>query len=132
MEHRLDQPAEPERRGRHAAGPEERQARLDRYLDTYGNAFRAFLTLPDADENDADVCDAFDRSYIGSYRHDREEVLANVTEYASVRDQIRQAAANAGWPKDAVHIDVDALWQLTLDILFDIVDCEDEYHVFGK
>ncbi len=132
MERFPDHPAEPERQGRHAAGPEEQLARVERYLDTYGNAFRAFLTLADSDQSDPEIFDSFDESYVGSYRHDREHVLENVTEYASVRDQILRLARDAGWTDDVVHIDVDALWDLTQSILFDIVDYQDEYHVFGK
>jgi hypothetical protein len=132
MERVPDQPAEPEHRGRHAAGPEEQRALTERYLDTYGNAFRAFLTLPDTDEHDPSVFDNFDESYIGSYPHDREHVLENVTKYATVRDAIRQLAREAGWTQDVVQIDIDILWNLTQSILFDIVDFANEYHVFGK
>ena len=132
MERLPDHSAEPEHQGRHAAGPEEQLARVERYLDTYGNAFRAFLTLPDSDQTDPEVFDDFDESYVGSYPHDREHVLANVTEYASVRDAIRRLASDAGWTEDVVRIDIDVLWNLTQSILFDIVDYQDEYHVFGK
>lgn len=132
MERIPDHPADPERHGHHAAGPEAQAERFERYLDTYGNAFRAFLTLPDVDPTSPNACDDFDETYLGSYRHDREHVLENVTEYAAVRDEIRQTASSHGWPDDALRIDIDVLWNLTQEVLFDIVDYENEYHVFGK
>lgn len=133
MEHAPTQAPEPERRrARHLADKGGLDIRVEAYLDQYGDAWNAFLTLPGVKPSDPEVFDLFEESYIGSYRHDRGHVLENVTEYASVRDHIRQIAANAGWPDAVVRIDIDDLWHATQEVLFDIVDYDNENHVFGK
>ena len=106
--------------------------KFSRYLETYGDAFRALLSLPDVDaSNGDDAIETFENTYIGSYRLDREHVLEEVAELIEMRNEIEAIAEKYGLG-ETITIDLDLAWDIVTEHMFDIVEYGNDYHVFGK
>jgi hypothetical protein len=105
--------------------------RLAPYLNAMGDAFRAFLSLPDVEATSEDIFESFNVSFVGTYPLDREQVLREVAEYGALEDAVRKAAADYGL-SDAVSIDAEYAWEIFEKWVYDVVELGGAYHVFTK
>lgn len=104
-------------------------AKADEGITTYGNAFRAYLELPDIDPTSADVLTTFHANYVGSFI-DTTDLLERLTELSTWRTQVRDFAAGLGI-EDLVSIDLAALEGQVREV-WDIVTYEGMLYAFEK
>ncbi len=66
-------------------------------IDHYGNAFRAFLRLPDVRADDPELVDMFQDAYVGQF-FSMDEIIDSLTEAADWEVEISSLAERLGIP----------------------------------
>ncbi len=94
-----------------------------------GDAFRAFLRLPDVDASSPNLFESFEQTFCGIYL-DMEDVIRNVTEISEWEKELEEWAGERGIA-GAVHIDRAAIEEQTREV-YDIVELEGRCHVFYR
>jgi hypothetical protein len=98
-------------------------------LDQHGDAFRAYLQLPDTDPHRDDLLETFQDFYVGTFNN-IDELLEQLTEVRDCETAIDRVAAEHGFP-GLGHLDRSALARITRDV-WDIVVTSGGLHVFEK
>lgn len=104
-------------------------AEAEEGISTYGNAFRAYLELPDVDPGSGEVLTTFHANYVGSFI-DTTDLLERLTELPMWRTKVQEAAAELGI-EDFVTIDLAALERQVRDV-WDIVAYSGTIYAFEK
>lgn len=114
-------------------GPVEREARpgdpqIERGIREHGDAFRAYLELPDIDPTRYDLLETFREFYIGAFVS-MEALLDELTE---IRNCLALTEVAAGWGFDEmVSLDSGRVERVTREI-WDIVETGGRFHVFDE
>jgi hypothetical protein len=98
-------------------------------ISEHGDAFRAFLTLPDTDPNAADLPTRFEDVYIGSYSS-ISELADELTELPACKEEITRVAGRWGF-EELFTVDQEKL-RMIADAIWDIVELDGKVHVFSK
>jgi hypothetical protein len=123
---------EPEREPNHEHAETDADAArspVDEGIETYGDAFRAFLWLPDTDPRSADLLASFREFYVGSFAS-MNELIDELTEVRQWQAAIDELAAGLGFT-GLVFLDRERIAALAHDA-WDIVPIDGRLYVFNK
>lgn len=98
-------------------------------LAEHGDAFRAFLTLPDIDPDDPNVLDSFHEFYVGHFST-FESLLDGLTEIRLWERETEALADRHGIPGD-IRLDMEAIEAHVRDT-WDVVSYRGTLYVFDK
>jgi hypothetical protein len=98
-------------------------------INQLGDAFRAFLELPDVDQNDPNLIDNFQQFYVGRFAN-IEHLLDSLTEIALWEREINMLAERHGIPGD-ITLDLAAIEEHARDA-WDIVTYRGALYAFDK
>jgi hypothetical protein len=98
-------------------------------LSEHGDAFRAYLTLPDTDPNARGLLARFEDVYIGTYTS-ISELADELTELPACKEEIRRVAGRWGF-EELFTVDSEKL-RIIAEAIWDIVELSDKVHVFSK
>lgn len=101
----------------------------ERGIDTYGDAFRAFLSLPDIDPARDDLLDTFHECYVDTYTS-RTDAIEHLIELDDWISKLSALADDLGVP-GGVRLNEAALWQ-EVTSAFDVIADGTSFHIFTK
>ena len=97
-------------------------------MAAHGDAFRAYLTLPDIDATNESLDNDFHAQYVGAYEY-IDDVIANLTEMADWERDLQVWARERGLI-DMVHLDRVAIEAVARET-WDIVEVGGRCYVFN-
>jgi hypothetical protein len=98
-------------------------------INQHGDAFRAFMELPDTDQHDPNLIDNFHEFYVGRFAN-MDELLDGLTEIALWTREIGMLAERLGIPGD-ITLDLAAVEAHARDV-WDIVAYHGALYAFDK
>lgn len=102
---------------------------LQAHVARYGDAFAAFLTLPDIDASSDELEFSFTDSHLGSFSS-QEEAMRAITELDDIERALQEIAQRYLGGEHAI-VDMEALWEHLQDV-YEVIEEGDAIHVFNK